>query len=160
MINIDDALKSHFTYTQNITASYRLLKESYRTLSKTPSTNVVFESKRLGLFGIAEHYHIEPDGAVIYEYAVDTEIRKEGPNLPEPLDSILNCEHHYYSLKLNCLAYLSSRTIKSLVVRDSYNNESIPVRYNHSITELFISQVAPGELRSHSKRRTQFYLFQ
>jgi hypothetical protein len=149
MLNdLQEELDRLFTFERNISAPYLALSESYRKLRGVQHANIKLHSLDYKVSGIAEHYHLANGGAVIYEYAVDRVIRMEGECLPAPLNMLQNCEHHYYGLKLNCLAFLSEKRIKNLMLIDSYNGVSFGIRYNPSIVQTFLATLANKSITS------------
>lgn len=141
MKNIQDTLNGIFKYPRSRSDAYEALDRKYNSIVHQPHTNVRVESAELGFYGIAHHLHEEQKGIVLVEYAVDRKIRRNGPILPEPFEMFQDCEHHYYGLKLNLLAYLAGKRLKEMFIRDCYNNESIPVRQNKLLVEEFLTRV-------------------
>ncbi len=121
------------------------LDAGYGKLVGQSYTNIRVENKSLGFYGIAEHLHEDVKGLVIYHYAVDRKICRTGPPLPAPFEIFQDCEFIYYGLRLNLIAFLSGKRVKEMVIRDCYNNKSIPVRQNTTICEMFLKHVLKKE---------------
>lgn len=151
-----------FKFNRNTPEPYLALKHEYDAIRGQAFTNIEIKSADFGVRAVAAHLHHDSDGVVIYEYAYDRVIRKVGPQLAAPIHMLQDCEHHYYGLKLNCLALMCGHRIKSLVLRDSYNGESLTVRYNPLVAQIFLSTLT-HTLSSGSEvvkpKKQQFGLF-
>lgn len=140
MTNIEDALKYFFRFKPNVSDAYRELGLAFKRQPSNSFTHVKFKDDQLGVYGIADFYTVDSKGATFVEYAVDREIRRDGPELPGVLKMLTDCEHRYYGMKLNCLALLSGMRIKSLIIRDSYNNETITILHRPDLALLFLQE--------------------
>lgn len=144
MINIQDGLDRLFKFERDISPAYAGLVAANAVRMDT-FTNVRLQNDYLGIYGVAEHHHVDRDGGVILAYAVDRNIRKTGSPLPDSFRGMKDCEYFYYGMKLNCLAYLYGRKIKKLALIDCYNGcATIPFTHNKGITEDFFQWMTNG----------------
>lgn len=140
MVNIEESLAGLFSFQRSSTDSYQVMDRLYKNQVKSFTTNVLVEDKSRGVYGIAQSLYAGSKGLVIHEYAMDRKINRTGPALKAPFDSLQDCEFYYYALRLNVLACMHGGMVDSLTIRDVYNNDSIPVRYNPSMAERFLNE--------------------
>jgi hypothetical protein len=141
VINLKEELDRLFTFQRNVSDAYRKLEQHYNSIQNVRFTNIKISSDQYPVTGIAQHLHEDNEGAIIYEYVVDKNMRKNGPCFEGNLALLQDCEYHYYGLKLNCLAEIYGKRIKSLVIQDCYNNVTYPVRRNPTIAKLFLYHI-------------------
>jgi hypothetical protein len=156
MLNIDDGLRRLFRFERDVAPGYQRMDEEYKAQVNVPYTNVRIEDKYLGVYGICQMMYRDTKGLVMYEYAVDREVRRDGESLPGPFERVKDCEFHYYAMRLSVLAHLSGQKVDQLVIRDTYNSESIPVRYNRSLSEEFLKFLL-GAAVDYAKKESKRY---
>jgi hypothetical protein len=137
MLNLQEELNKLFVFERNISPIWKHLENTFTSQQGVSYANVLVRSEYYDIVGTAHHLHTDR-GLVIYEYVVYKELGRKGPKLPGELSIFQDCAFQYHGLKLNCLAEMYGGPVRSLIIRDMYNGESIPVMHRPAIAKLFL----------------------